>query len=116
RFFVVLLTLERLTDGSLSGKNHLDIAVSQTSNPIGTWSIYRVPVQNDGTDGTPDHGCALNDDGTGHGPCLGDYPHIGANADGVYITTNEYAFFPEFVYMGAQIYAFSKADLASNAS
>jgi hypothetical protein len=117
RFFVVVLTLERIpTTGVLTGKNHLDIAVSQTSSPLGAWTIYRVPVQNDGTDGTPDHGCARNDDGSGHGPCLGDYPHIGANADGVYVTTNEYAFFPEFVYMGAQIYAFSKADLAANAS
>ena len=58
----------------------------------------------------------LNNDGTGHGPCLGDYPHIGADAHGFYVTTNEYAFFPNFVYMGAQIYAFSKAALASGAA
>jgi hypothetical protein len=113
RFFVVILTLETQPNGAFTGKNHLDIAVSTTSDPTGTWTIYRVPVQNDGTDGTPDHGCALNNDGTGHGPCLGDYPHIGADAYGFYITTNEYAFFPNFVYMGAQIYAFSKAALAS---
>ncbi len=115
RFFVVVLTLETRTNGSFTGKNHLDIAVSNTSNPTGTWTIYRVPVQDDGTDGTPDHGCALNNDGTGHGPCLGDYPHIGADANGFYITTNEYAFFPNFVYMGAQVYAFSKAQLAAGA-
>ena len=96
--------------------NHIDIAVSHTANPTGTWTIYRVPVQDDGTQGTPDHGCALNNDGTGHGPCLGDYPHIGADAHGFYVTTNEYAFFPNFVYMGAQIYAFSKAALASGAA
>jgi hypothetical protein len=116
RFFVVVLTLDTLSNGAFTGKNHLDIAVSQTSNPTGTWTIYRLPVQDDGTDGTPDHGCALNNDGTGHGPCLGDYPHIGADANGFYITTNEYAFFPNFVYMGAQIYAFSKAALTSGAS
>jgi hypothetical protein len=116
RFFVVVLTLETRPNGSFTGKNHLDIAVSNTSNPTGTWTIYRVPVQDDGTDGTPDHGCALNNDGTGHGPCLGDYPHIGADAYGFYITTNEYAFFPNFVYIGAQIYAFSKAALASGAA
>jgi hypothetical protein len=38
--------------------NHIDIAVSHTANPTGTWTIYRVPVQDDGTQGTPDHGCA----------------------------------------------------------
>jgi hypothetical protein len=116
RFFVVVLTLETFPNGAFTGKNHIDIAVSNTSNPTGSWTIYRVPVQDDGTDGTPDHGCALNNDGTGHGPCIGDYPHIGADANGFYVTTNEYAFFPNFVYIGAQIYAFSKAALASGAS
>jgi hypothetical protein len=117
RWFVVVLTLDRVpSTGALTGKNHLDIAVSNTPNPTGTWTIYRVPVQDDGTDGTPDHGCPANNDGTGHGPCLGDYPHIGADANGFYITTNEYAFFPDFVYMGAQIYAFSKAQLAAGAA
>ena len=116
RFFVVVLTLESLANGSLTGKNHLDLAVSQTSNPTGSWNIYRLPVQDDGTDGTPDHGCPLNNDGTGHGPCLGDYPHIGADANGIYLTTNEYAFAPNFIFMGAQIYAFSKAALAAGAA
>ena len=116
RFFVVVLTLETRPNGSFTGKNHIDIAVSNTSNPTGAWTIYRVPAQNDGTDGTPDHGCALKNDGTGHGPCLGDYPHIGADANGFYVTTNEYAFFPNFVYIGAQVYAFSKAALASGAA
>src|SRR5262249_38262798 len=44
--------------------------------------------------------------------CLGDYPHIGSDANGIYLTTNEYSFFgPEF--HGAQVYAFSKAQLAA---
>ena len=83
RFFVAVLTLETLPNGAFTGANHIDIAVSQTSNPTGSWTIYRLPVQDDGTQGTPDHGCARNNDGTGHGPCLGDYPHIGADANGV---------------------------------
>jgi hypothetical protein len=117
RWFHVVLTLDvNPSTGAFLGSNHLDIAVSQTSNPTGAWTIYRLPVQDDGTDGTPDHGCPANDDGTGHGPCLGDYPHIGADADGFYITTNEYAFFPAFVYMGAEVYAFAKAALAANAA
>jgi hypothetical protein len=90
--------------------------VSNSSNPTGSWTIYRIPAQDDGTDGTPDHGCPLSNDGTGHGPSLGDYPHIGADAYGFYVTTNEYAFFPDFVYMGAQVYSFSKAALGSGAA
>jgi hypothetical protein len=117
RWFHVVLTLDvNPVTGAFLGPNHLDIAVSQTANPTGAWTIYRLPVQDDGTQGTPDHGCPLNNDGTGHGPCLGDYPHIGADANGFYITTNEYAFVPNFVYMGAQIYAFPKAALAASAS
>ena len=60
--------------------NHLDIAVSQTSNPTGAWNIYRLDVTNDGT----------NTGGVNPGPYLGDYPHIGADANGFYITTNAY--------------------------
>lgn len=120
RFFAVVLTLEVKPTpphaGAFLGPNHLDLAVSQTSDPTGGWNIYRLPVQDDGTDGTPDHGCPLNNDGTGHGPCLGDYPHIGADANGVYLTTNEYAFAPNFIFMGAQVYAFSKAALAAGSS
>jgi hypothetical protein len=116
RWFVVALTLETVpTTGAFTGVNHLDLAVSNTADPAGSWTIYRIPVQDDGTDGTPDHGCALHNDGTGHGPCLGDYPHIGADANGIYLTTNEYAFFPNFVYMGAQVYALSKAALVAGA-
>lgn len=58
RWFHVVLTLDRRTPTSqaLSGKNHLDLAVSTSANPLGGWIVYRIPVQNDGTDGTPDHG------------------------------------------------------------
>jgi hypothetical protein len=108
RWFHVVLTLDTHSNGSFIGTNHLDIAVSQTSDPTGSWNIYRLPVQDDGTDGTPNHGCSF-------GPCLGDYPHIGADANGFYITTNEYSFFgPEFI--AAQIYALSKRALASGAA
>jgi hypothetical protein len=118
RWFLEVLTLDRVaTTGAFKGSNHIDLAVSQTSNPIGTWVIYKIPVQDDGTQGTPDHKCPLNNDGTGHGACIGDYPHIGADANGFYITTNEYPFFPtNFQYHAAQIYAISKSALAANAA
>jgi hypothetical protein len=99
-FFLVVLTLEVTPAGDYTGVNHLDLAVS--ANPTGTWDIYRLPVTDDGTDGTPVHpNC----------PCIGDYPHIGVDANGLYVTTNEYSFFGT-EYNSAQVYAFSKRALA----
>ena len=60
---------------SVSASLHL-----QTGDPTGEWNIYHMPVQNDGTGGTPNHG---------NGPAYGDYPQIGTNANGFYIATNE---------------------------
>jgi hypothetical protein len=114
RWFHVVLTLEtKKATGDFTGKNHLDLAVSDSPDPTGTWTIYRIPVQDDGTQGTPDHHCPLRNNGSGHGPCIGDYPHMGADANGFYLTTNEYAFFPDNIFHAAQIYAFSKQALAS---
>lgn len=109
RWFVIVLTLEvDPPTGNFTGPNHLDLAVSQTSSPFGPYTIYRIPAQDNGTDGTPDHGCA-------GGFCYGDYPHIGADANGIFLTTNEYALFgPGF--HGAQIYGLPKQELAANAS
>ena len=94
----------RTRTGALNLVNHLDIAVSQTSNPTGAWNIYKVDVTNDGT----------NSGGVNPGPYLGDYPHIGADANGFYITTNAYPWCCNG-FSGAQIYAFSKAQLAAGA-
>jgi hypothetical protein len=124
-WFLDVLTLDSFSqlgdDGlqHLTGKNHLDLAVSNTSDPAGTWTVYRIPVQDDGTDGTPNHHCSPATDPSSSQPlptnptaCFGDYPHIGTDANGLYLTTNEYSFFgPEF--HGAQVYAFSKAQLAA---
>jgi hypothetical protein len=108
RFFHVILTLDRVgTTSALAGTNHLDIAVSNSADPLGGWTIYRLPVQNDGTQGTPNHGCA-------GGPCLGDYPHIGTDASGLYLTTNEFSLFGSG-FNGSQIYAVSKRALAAGA-
>ncbi len=114
RWFHVILTLETVpANGRFTGKNHLDLAVSKTSDPAGGWNIYRVPAQDDGTDGTPNHHCSgIWYDGSVNNTCLGDYPHIGADANGFYITTNEYSFFGNDFH-GAQVYAFSKSALAA---
>ncbi len=106
RFFVVVLTLETNPNGSFTLENHIDIAVSQTPDPTGQWNIYRTDVTNDGNS-NPDLGNAC--------PCLGDYPHIGADANGFYVTTNAYPWLGNG-FNGAQIYAFSKAQLAAGAA
>lgn len=106
RFFHATLTID--TDpatGNAIGSNHLDLAVSGSGDPRGSWTIYRIPVQDDGSQGTPVHANC---------PCLGDYPHIGADEHGIYLTTNEFPFAGGF--NGAQIYALSKRDLVRGAA
>jgi hypothetical protein len=106
RFFLVVLTLEVVpTTGAFTTVNHLDLAVSQSANPTGGWNIYRMDVTNDGS----------NAGGVNPGPYLGDYPHIGSDANGVYLTTNAYPWCCNG-FAGAQIYAFSKAQLAAGAA
>jgi hypothetical protein len=107
RFVHVVLTLDHVgLTASTNGNNHLDIAVSNTGDPTGNWTIYQLPVQNNGTQGTPDHHC-----GSGH--CLGDYPHIGADANGIYLTTNEFAFSGPGFY-GSQVYGIGNGALTGS--
>ena len=80
--------------------------MSGTANPLGRWNFYSIPVTNDGSSGTARHANC---------PCIGDYPHIGADANGIYLTTNEYPFFSSG-FNGAQLYALPKAALASGAA
>jgi hypothetical protein len=94
--------------GAFNGRNYLDLAVSTSGDPTGSWNVYRIPGMNDGTEGTPDHNCA-------GGPCFADFPHIGVDKNGVYITTNEFPLF-ESGFTGAQVYAISKDALAAGAN
>jgi len=122
RWFAVILTLDVFPDsGDFTGGNHIDLAVSNSGDPLGSWTIYRVQVQDDGNNGTPDHGCkgiapyGQHTVPTFLNACIGDYPHLGADANGIYVTTNEYSLFGNDFH-GAQIYAFSKSALASGAA
>ena len=92
---------------AFTGKNYLDLAVSKTGDPTGEWIVYRIPGMNDGTEGTPDHNCP-------GGPCFADFPHIGVDKNGVYITTNEFPLFADG-FTGAQVYAISKKALVGGA-
>jgi len=126
RWFLDALTLETFPkigeDGlqHFTGVNHIDVAVSNSSDPTGSWTIYHTAVQDDGTQGTPNHGCSAGTSTakplpTNPNACLGDYPHIGSNADGIYITTNEYSFFGN-EFHGAQVYAYSKSGLVAGSN
>ena len=126
RFFMAVLTIDQnAVNGQFTGRNRLDIAVSQTDDPTLGWNLYKLPVQNDGTDGTPNHHCDPEitppPGMTNPAACIGDFPHIGVDNYGVYVTTNEYSFFSDgsnggAAYTGSQIYAFSKSQLVAGAA
>jgi hypothetical protein len=102
-FFFVADELGTTAAGDYTGAAYLDIAVTQ--NPLRSWRVYRMPVTDNGSKGTPVHpNC----------PCFGDYPHIGFDAHGFYISTNEFPIFTDG-YNSAQIYAFDKRALATGA-
>ncbi len=101
RWFLTELMEDTGTTGS--GRTYTLIAVSQTSDPTGTWAVFKFDTTDDGLNGTPNHaGC----------PCFGDQPLIGADYNGFYVSTNE---FGATTFNGAQIYAISKQKLAQAA-
>jgi hypothetical protein len=109
RWFHLAVDLDQdPASGEFTGKNYIDLAVSNSGDPTGSWTVYRIPGINDGTEGTPDHDCGP----PGLDACFADFPHIGVDKYGVYITSNE---FPLFVdgFIGAQVYAISKKQLVS---
>ena len=102
RFFLTVLEID-VDPSTRSFLPHAAVllAVSRSGDPTGTWNLFSIDTT-DNT-GTPDHANC---------PCFGDQPLIGADANGFYISTNE---FPLFVagFNGAQVYAMSKAALAA---
>jgi len=121
-WIVVVLTLELGNQGNFTGENHVDIAVSNPANhdpSTTTWKTYSIDTTDNGINGSPNHHCAPDPnpkpDESMPDACLGDYPHIGADHYGFYITTNEYPFFTDG-FNSAQIYALPKHKLAANES
>ena len=86
--------------GNFANTSSVLIAVTQTGDPLSTWNIYSFDTTDSGR-----NGCG----------CFGDQPLIGADANGFYISTNEYGI-SSSVYYGAQLYAISKAAVAAGAS
>jgi hypothetical protein len=82
-------------------RSNLYLAVSETSDPRGSYTVYSIDTTDDGLDGTPsDPGC----------PCYGDQPLLGADTFGVYLSTNEFGLFSN-AFNGSQVYALSKTEL-----
>jgi hypothetical protein len=110
RWFVdeVILGVNRNT-GYLTLKNWAYIAVSRTSNPMGAYYLYTIPL-------TDAHAGGMHTDC----PCLGDFPHVGTDRYGFYLTTNEYPWSGNGFYgngfNGAQLYAMSKTAMAHGAA
>ena len=103
RWFMTELEEDTGANPGATGRNYQLIAVSQTSNPTGTWTIFKFDTTDDGLNGTPSNaGC----------PCFGDQPLIGADSNGFYITTNEFG----TGFNGSQVYAISKQKLTNAAT
>ncbi len=85
------------------GRSFVLIAVSDGPSLFGSFNIYAIDTTDDGINGTPSNpGC----------PCFADQPLLGADNNGFYISTNEFATYLPFAN-GSQIYAISKAELES---
>jgi hypothetical protein len=108
RFFLTVYDAVSDSAGNPTGPSFIDIAVSPAGSAVGTWKIYQLDTTDDGTNGTQNHSIC---DGAAGG-CFGDYPHLGTDANGLYITTNEYPTFGAG-YGAAQVYAISKSGLVA---
>jgi hypothetical protein len=102
RWFVVATEFDLdLRSGTLTG-SHLFLAVSKTADATGGYAIFAV---NTTAGDATDHGC----------PCFDDFPAIGADAHGLFVTTNRKTL-STGRGNGAQIYAVAKRGLAAVAA
>jgi len=108
RFYLTALEIDTNPEtGDFEGASHVYIAVSQTGDPSGAWTIFNFATTNAGGDpSTPSHEAC---------PCFGDQPLLGADANALLLTTNEFSIF-ENGFNGAQLYALSKTLLAQAAT
>ena len=98
RFFIEEWSLGQNPDGSLTGTSEINVAVSQTSDPTGAYSLYRFDTTMD-----------PNDPGDF---ILPDYVQIGADANGFFMSINQFSLVTgDFV--GQRILAVSKADMVA---
>ena len=99
RWFVLQRSQDNDSSGNPLNSSHLYIAVSQTADPTGTYNIYVM----DTTHAT-NPSC----------PCVPDYPQIGSDQYGFYISANEYNTSSQ-TFVSSIILAISKTALAAGA-
>ncbi len=108
RWFMTALEIDvNPSTGALGDRSSELIAVSQSSDPTGSYGLFSVDTTNNGTGGTP---------AEPHCPCFGDQPRIGADAHGFYISTDSYPIDGSFNSNGGELYAISKQGLAAAAT
>lgn len=100
RWFVLQRAQDYDIFGNLLSTSHYYLAVSQTGDPTGTYNIYTMDTTNASYPGCP---------------CVADYPQIGADQYGLYISANQYQSLFE-PYVAASILAISKIALAEGAA
>ena len=102
RWFVVATEWDfDLQSGTITG-SHLFLAVSKTADATGDYAVFAI---NTTAGDATDQGC----------PCFDDFPQIGADAHGLFISTNRVALTEER-FNGAQLYAAAKRGLAAVAA
>ncbi len=103
RWFTSILEIDtNRTTGAFGTHSSVMFAVSQSSDPTGLFRIFSINTTTGSASGA---GC----------PCFGDQPLIGADANGFYVTTNEFPIVAAG-FNGAQIYAISKQGLEAAAT
>jgi hypothetical protein len=104
RWFIVQRAQCCDINGNNVNTSEIFIAVSQTGNPTGAYNVYRID-----TTSAQRPGCAFG--------CVADYPQLGADQNGFYISWNDYSLDPSAnpssFPLGATIMAISKTSLAS---
>lgn len=108
RWYVTVLEIDvNPYTGALGYRSSELIAVSQTPDPTGNYGLFSIDTTNDGSDNTiAQPNC----------PCFGDYPRIGADANGFYISADSYPIQGTYNSNGGMLYAVSKRGLAFAAS
>jgi hypothetical protein len=95
RWFISQLDIDFTTNTS-----KIWIAVSQSADPTGSYNLFSI----DNTD--PQNPCC---------PCFGDQPLLGANADAIFLSTNEFSM-NNPVFNGAILYTVDKRALVKGAA
>jgi len=101
RWFVLQRVLANDIFGNTLPESYYLLAVSQTGDPTGTYNIYTIDTTN-----AASFRC----------PCVSDYPQIGADQFGFYISANEFNALSSDFALESNIMAISKTALAAGAA